>query len=107
MIYNTKEGELTGLQTLIASERNSEKPVLFFVRVARPDNSTLLFSLPDRWKGIDLARIGDISINRSVLPSYNQYHLHPFFSAHTIWCDKFIRYYLVHSEVRFWICVYF
>ncbi len=59
-----REGELTGLQALIASERDSEKPILFFVRVADSDNITLLLSLPDQWKGIDLAQIGNINMNR-------------------------------------------
>ncbi len=59
-----RRGGLTDLQAFLASERDSEKPILFFVRVANPENSTLLLSLPDQWRGIDLARIGDIDVDR-------------------------------------------
>jgi len=57
-----EEGELTDLETLVDSEKDFGKPVLFFVRVASPDNSTLYLSLPDQWATLDLRHIGNISI---------------------------------------------
>lgn len=62
-----QQGELVDLETLIDAERDSGKPILFFVRVASPDNSTRLLSLPDQWMGLDLKQIGYISIQK-----YNQ-----------------------------------
>jgi len=55
-------GELTDMETLINSERDSGKPGLFFLRVASPDNGTLFLSLPDQWAGLDLKQIGNLSI---------------------------------------------
>ena len=59
-----QKGELTDLETLINSERDFGKPILFFVRVASPDNSTLFLSLPDQWANLDLKQIADISIDK-------------------------------------------
>jgi heavy metal sensor kinase len=58
-----QEGELRILQARIASERNSEKASPFFVRVADPDKSILLLSLPNQWQGLNLARISDIKVD--------------------------------------------
>ena len=52
------------METLIGAERDSGKPVLFFVRVASSDNGTLFLSLPDQWAGLDLKQIGNLSIQR-------------------------------------------
>jgi heavy metal sensor kinase len=57
-----QEGELTDLESLINSEKDFGKPVLFFVRVASPDNSTLFLSFPDQWAVLDLKQIADISV---------------------------------------------
>jgi len=57
-----QKGELSDLAMLINTERDSGKPVLFFVRVASPDNGTLFLSLPDQWTGLDLKQIGNLSI---------------------------------------------
>jgi heavy metal sensor kinase len=59
-----EKGELTDLEASINSERDSETPTLFFVRVVSDDNSTLFLSLPGQWKGFDLARIGNIRIDK-------------------------------------------
>ena len=63
--YNSEyqKGELADLEARINTERDSEKPVLFFVRVASGDNSTLFLSLPDQWANLDPARMGHISIH--------------------------------------------
>jgi hypothetical protein len=58
-----QKGELTDLETRINSERDSEKPMLFSVRVSSEDNITLFLSLPDQWAGLDLAQIRNIAIH--------------------------------------------
>lgn len=58
-----QKDELTGLETSINSERDAEKPMPFFVRIASEDDSTLFLSLPDQWAGLDLAQIGNIPIH--------------------------------------------
>ncbi|MCX8022271.1 MAG: ATP-binding protein [Syntrophorhabdaceae bacterium] len=63
--YYNEDG-LSGLQSQIALERNSEKPVLFLVRVADQDNHSLFLSLPDKWQGVDLVQIGPININMKI-----------------------------------------
>lgn len=57
-----QKDELADLEALINAERDSGKPVLFFVRVASPDNGTLFLSLPDQWAGLDIKQIGGLSI---------------------------------------------
>jgi len=60
-----QKGELTDLETHINSERDSGKPILFFVRVAGPDNGTLFLSLPDQWGEVALSQIGNLSVHKS------------------------------------------
>ena len=59
-----QKGELADLEERINAERDSEKPVPFFVRVARGDNGTLFLSLPDQWANLDPAQVGHISIHK-------------------------------------------
>ncbi len=59
-----QEGELTDLEALINSEKDFGKPVLFFVRIASPDNSTLFLSFPDQWATLDLKQIPSISVHK-------------------------------------------
>ncbi|MCX7965538.1 MAG: ATP-binding protein [Syntrophorhabdaceae bacterium] len=63
--YYEKDG-LEGVQSEIALERNGEKPNLFFVRIADKDNHTLLLSIPDQWKGVDISELGSINTNMKV-----------------------------------------
>ena len=62
--YETEygKGELAGLEERIDAERESERPVLFFVRVASEDNRTLFLSLPDQWSNMDPRQVGKIAI---------------------------------------------
>lgn len=54
------ENGLLSVQSKIALERNYEKPVHFFVRIADQNNHTLLLALPDQLHGIDLIQIRSI-----------------------------------------------
>ncbi|HOS60638.1 MAG TPA: HAMP domain-containing protein, partial [Syntrophorhabdaceae bacterium] len=57
-----EKDEITGVEKRINAERDGEKPMPFFVRIADKDNRTLSLSLPDKWTGIDLDVIGRISV---------------------------------------------
>lgn len=54
---------VSGIETSISAERDAEKPMPFFIRIAGEDNDTLFLSLPDQWAGIDLAQIKDIPVH--------------------------------------------
>jgi len=58
-----RQGALVALQGKINSEKDYGKPEQFLVRVADPDNSTLLLSLPSQWADIDLKQIRNISLH--------------------------------------------
>lgn len=60
------ESGLQGLQSQISIERNTEKPVMLFVRIADKNNHTLLLSLPDQWEGFGLTQLGAIKNNTRV-----------------------------------------
>ncbi|MCX7634633.1 MAG: ATP-binding protein [Syntrophales bacterium] len=60
-----QEDGLLGVEMRINGERDAGKPVLFFVRIAGPDNKTLLLSLPDQWTGLDPTQIGGPTIGES------------------------------------------
>lgn len=59
-------GELYDVELLIASERDSGKPVPFFVRLATASNRTLLLSIPDKWAGVDPQQIKNVSVTQKV-----------------------------------------
>jgi len=58
--------DLTGVEALINAERDSGKPIPFFVRFAGPENKTLYLSLPDQWIGLDLNQVKGPSIQEKV-----------------------------------------
>ncbi|MGB9616059.1 MAG: hypothetical protein ACPL7J_01950, partial [Desulfomonilaceae bacterium] len=60
-----QKGGLSDLETHINAERDSGKPVLFFVRVADKDAGTIFLSLPDQWTDADLSAIARLSVQRS------------------------------------------
>lgn len=60
-----QKDDLMGVEALINAERDSAKPVPFFVRIAGPENGTLLLSLPDQWTGLDPTQIKGPSIRET------------------------------------------
>lgn len=55
---------VSGIEMSINAERDDEKPINLFVRIASENNYTLFLSLPDQWAGIDLAQIKNITVHK-------------------------------------------
>lgn len=57
-----KEGDISGLQEQIESERSGDKPFNVLIRISDGNNQTLLISLPDEWHVGEISSISNLNI---------------------------------------------